>query len=99
MGRLTLFERIRVVKLFNELEMGCKNKFRLISFLAQSKYGIEISEKGAREIIKTWHQNQRFADKVRTNQSQLLNSNAGMLAINDALLKNPSLNLNKLKAY
>ena len=24
--------------------MGCKNKFRLKSFLAQSKYGIEISE-------------------------------------------------------
>ena len=47
MERLRLFKRIRVVKLFNDLKMGCKNKFRLMSFLAQSNYGIEISEKGA----------------------------------------------------
>ena len=44
MGHLTLFERIRVIKLYNNLEVGCKYKYKVISALAKSNYGIEIFE-------------------------------------------------------
>ena len=40
MGRLTIFERGRVIKLFKDLEVGCKYKFRVITFLARNKYGM-----------------------------------------------------------
>jgi hypothetical protein len=48
MGRLTLFERIRIVKLYNDLEVGHKNKYTVISNLALSNYGIELSAKRVR---------------------------------------------------
>lgn len=97
MGRLTIFERGRVIKLFNDLEVGCKYKFKVIAFLAKNKYGIDISDRRVRDIVDKWTRTKRLADVIRTNKSKLLISNAGMLAINSALLKNPSLTRNKLK--
>ena len=63
MGHLTLFERIRVIKLYNNLEVGCKYKYKVISALAKSNYGIEISDKGAYGIVKKWQSTQRLADR------------------------------------
>ena len=60
MGHLTLFERIRVIKLYNNLEVGCKYKYKVISALAKSNYGIEISDKGAYGIVKKWQSTQRL---------------------------------------
>jgi hypothetical protein len=97
MGRLSLFERIRIIKLYNDLEIGCKNKFKLISFLAHNKYGIEISDRGVINIVNKWKRSKKLADQIRHNRSKLMISNAGMLAINKALLTNPCLTLSKLK--
>jgi hypothetical protein len=97
MGHLTLFERIRVIKLYNNLEVGCKNKYKVISALAKSNYGIEISDKGAYGIVKKWHSTQRLADRLRANKAKRLISNAGMLALNKALLERPCLTAGKLK--
>jgi hypothetical protein len=68
MGRLTIFERGRVM--FNDLEVGCKYKFKVIAFLAQSKYGIDISDRGVRDIVDKWTRTKRLADLLRTNKSK-----------------------------
>ncbi len=65
MGRLSLFERIRIIKLYNDLEIGCKNKFKLISFLAHNKYGIEISNRGVINIVNKWKRSKKLADQIR----------------------------------
>jgi hypothetical protein len=97
MGRLTLFERIRVINLFNQLEIGCKNKYKHVSNLANSKLGIEISGLGVRRLVEKWLNNRKLADKLRSNKDKLLISNSGMLALNKALLENSSLTRRKLK--
>ncbi len=97
MGRLSLFERIRIIKLYNDLELGCKYKFKLLSFLAQSKYAIEISDRGVRNIVNKWRRSETLADQIRHNRSKLMISDAGLLALNKALLENPCLTLSKLE--
>jgi hypothetical protein len=72
MGHLTLFERIRVIKLYNNLKVGCKYKYKVISSLAKSNYGIEISDKGAYGIGKKWQSTQRLADRLRANKANRL---------------------------
>ena len=47
--------------------------------------------------MKKWHSTQRLADRQRANKAKLLISNAGMLAINKALLERPCLTAGKLK--
>ena len=93
MGRLSVFERIRVIHLFNELEIGCKNKYKHVSNLVQSKYGIEISGKGVKRWVDKWLKDKKLAEQLRSNKAKLLISNCGMLALNKALLENPSLTL------
>ena len=51
------------------------------SGLAKSKFGIEISDKGAYGIVKKWQSTQRLADRLRANKAKRLISNAGMLAL------------------
>jgi hypothetical protein len=97
MGHLTLFERIRVIHLFNQLEIGCKNKYKHVSYLSKSKYGIEISGMGVRSLVEKWLNNKKYADKPRSNKDKLLISNGGMLALNQALLDNPCWTRRKLK--
>ncbi len=65
--------------------MGCKNKFKEISFLAQSRYGFEILDRRARDIVNKWLHKRQLADQIRTYKSKLSISIAGMLAINSAL--------------
>ena len=48
MPRLTIIERIRVVKLFNYLPYGTKSKIAVTSLNAKNNYGIFISERGVR---------------------------------------------------
>ena len=72
MGRLTLFERIRVINLFNQLEIGCKNKYKHVSNLANSKLGIEISGLGVRRLVEKWLKNRKLDDKVRSYKDKLL---------------------------
>ena len=97
MGHLTLFERIRVIHLFNQLEIGCKNKYKHVSNLAKSKYGIEISGMGVRSLVGKWLNNKKLANKPRSNKDKFLISNGGMLALNQALLDNPCWTRRKLK--
>jgi hypothetical protein len=51
MGRLALIERIRVIKIYNRLEVGCKYKYQVISRIAKSNFGIEISARGVRSLV------------------------------------------------
>ena len=67
------------------------------SGLAKSKFGIEISDKGAYGIVKKWQSTQRLADRLRANKAKRLISNAGMLALNKAHLERPCLTAGKLK--
>jgi len=97
MGRLALIERMRVINIFNRLEIGCKNKYSVISRIANSNYGIEISERGLRRLVDKWQKTRKLSEKLKTNQSKILISNAGMLAINNALLNKPCLTAGKLK--
>ncbi len=97
MRRLTLFERIRVIYLFNQFEIGCKNKYKHVSNLANSKLGIEISGLCLRRLIEKLLNNRKLADKLRSNKNKFLISKSGMFALNKALLENPSLTRKKLK--
>ena len=97
MPRLTIIERIRVVKLFNDLPYGSKSKFARTSLNAKNNYGIFISERGVRQIINKWDQTKSVADLPRNNKFKCLISVAGILAINKALLKNPFLTCKKIK--
>ena len=51
MPRLAIIERIRVIKLFNELPYGFRNKYIVTSQNAANKYGIFISHRGVRDLI------------------------------------------------
>ena len=33
MGHISLFERMRIISLFNQLEIGCRNKYKVVSDL------------------------------------------------------------------
>ena len=54
MPRLTTFERIRVIKLFNDLPYKCyKNIIEFLSKL-NKQYSIDISESGVRRLVDKW---------------------------------------------
>ena len=58
--------------MFNDLEVGCKYKFKIIAviaFLAQSKYGIDISDKGLRGIVDKWTRTKLLGDVIWINKS------------------------------
>ena len=84
-----------MIQLFNELTIGCKNKYKHVSTLANNKYGIEISAKGVKRWVDKWLKDKKLSDQLRSNKAKLLISNAGMLVLNQALLVNPSFTLRK----
>jgi hypothetical protein len=43
MGHISLFERMRIISLFNQLEIGCRNKYKVVSDLEKNNFGIRIS--------------------------------------------------------
>ena len=94
MPRLTIFERIRIVNLCNELPYNTKNKYDIISQNAANKYGIFISARAISELIKKWVQTKSVADILRNNKLKSLITAAGILAINKVLLNNPFFYLN-----
>ena len=84
MPHLTLFERIKIVKLFNDLPYGIRAKYERISKQAKDRYSIQISESGVRRLINKWHNTETLADRPRENKSKCLISKGGILAINNA---------------
>ena len=77
MPHLTLFERIRIVKLFNDLPYGIRAKYDRISKQAKDRYSIQISESGVRRLINKWHNTETLAERPRENKSKCLISKAG----------------------
>ena len=53
MGHLSTFERMKVIKIFNDYRQPGINKYDKVSELARQK-GIEISGRGVRDIISKW---------------------------------------------
>jgi hypothetical protein len=88
MGHISLFERMRIISLFNQLEIGCRNKYKVVSDLVKNNFGIIISAKTVKRWIDRWTKTNK-ADRPRDNRAKLLSSNKGMLALNKALLSNP----------
>ena len=97
MPHLSLFDRVKIVYLFNKINNGVRDKYSFISNQAKTIYQISISESGVRRLIKKWKNTNQVADRLKTNVSKCLISKAGLLAINEALLKNPFLTAKKLK--
>ena len=50
MGHISLFERMRILSLFNQLEIGCRNKYKVVSDFVKNNFGINIGAK----TIKRW---------------------------------------------
>jgi hypothetical protein len=50
MDHISLFERMRIISLFNQLEIGCRNKYKVVSDWAKNNFGISISAK----TVKRW---------------------------------------------
>ena len=59
MPHLTVFERIRLVDLYNYIQTHTENKFKVLSMMVEDKYGNRISAKRSdnRVLIITLHQN------------------------------------------
>ena len=88
MPKLATIERIRIIKLFNDLPYRCNRKYHQVSKKAKYSYGIQISESGIPRLVKKWHRTKTIEDFPRNNRSKCLISNSGILAINKALLEN-----------
>ena len=65
MGHLALIERVRVIKIYNMLEVGCKYKYQVISRIAKSNYGIDISARGVRSLVDKWL---KYINKKKINR-------------------------------
>ena len=85
MGHISLFERMRITSLFNQLEIGCRNKYKVVSDLAKNNFGIIISAKTVKRWIDRWMKTNNSYDRPRDNRDKLLISNKGMLALNKAI--------------
>jgi hypothetical protein len=85
MGHISLFERMRIISLFNPLEIGCRNKYKVVSDLAKNNFGIIISAKTVNRWIDRWMKTNNSVDRPRDNKDKLLISNKGMLALNKAI--------------
>ena len=80
MGHISLFERMKIISLFNQLEIGCRNKYKVVSDLAKNNFGIIISAKTVKRWIDRWMKTNNSVDRPRDNRAKLLISNKGMLA-------------------
>ena len=65
--------------------------------MAKNNFGILISSKSVKRLVDKWIKTNKLADRRRANKDKRLISNAGMLAINQALLLNPCCTLRSLK--
>ncbi len=62
MGHINLFERMRIISLFNQLEIGCRNKYKVVSDLAKNNFGIIISAKTVKRWIDRWMKTNNSVD-------------------------------------
>jgi transposase len=72
MCHISLFERMRIISLFNQLEIGCRNKYKVVSDLAKNNFGISISAKTVKRWIDRWNKTNKLADRPRYNKRKLL---------------------------
>ena len=80
MLKLTTFERIRIVNLFNKLPCNTKNKYSITTQNAANKYGIYIPARGISKLIEKWMQTKSEADIPRNNKCKSLITGAGILS-------------------
>ena len=71
MPHLAVFERIRLVDLYNNLQTHTENKFKVLSMMAEAKYGIRISAKRARDVIDKWFCRFNLGDRHKANKQKL----------------------------
>ena len=72
MGHTSLFERMRIISLFNQIELGCKNKYKVVSEVAKNNFGILISSKSVKALVDKWIKNNKLADRRRANKDKRL---------------------------
>ena len=77
MPHLSLFDRVKIVYLFNKISNGVRDKYSFISNQAKTIYQISISESGVKRLIKKWKNTNQVADRLKTNVSKCLISKAG----------------------
>ena len=51
----SLFERMKIISLFNQLELGCRNKYKVVSELAKNNFGIIISARTVKRYVDRWN--------------------------------------------
>ena len=88
---------MKIINFFNQLELGCKNKYKVVSELTKNKFGTIISAQTVKRCVHRWNKAKKLADRPRANKHRLMISNAGMLALNKECLTNPCSTLRKLK--
>jgi hypothetical protein len=72
MPHLSLFDRVKIVYLFNKISNGVRDKYAFISNQTKTIYQISISESGVRRLIKKWKNTNQVADRLKTNVSKCL---------------------------
>ena len=54
MGHISLFERMGIISSFNQIELGCKHNYKVVSELAKKNNGIFISSKSVKKLVDKW---------------------------------------------
>ena len=67
--------------MYNDLEIGCKYKYKLISNIENPKYVIQISHKRVYRTEKNGKRLVKLDDRLHKNKLKDLILNAGMLTI------------------
>ena len=63
MVHTSLFERMKIISLFNQLELGCRNKYKVVSELAKNNFGIIISARTVKRYVDRWNKAKKLARK------------------------------------
>ena len=76
MPHLSLFDRVKIVYLFNKISNGVRDKYSFISNQAKTIYQISISESGVRRLIKKWKNYTALYDPSLKRPALISSSNA-----------------------
>ena len=52
--------------------IGCRNKYKVVSDLANNNFGIIISAKTVKRWIDRWSKTNKLADRPRDNRAKLI---------------------------
>ena len=97
MPHLSIDQRTCVIGLMLTMAPQPGDIYKTIAAMADVKFSIKISASGVRRLVAKWKETCSVVDRPRSNNHQVLISDAGILALNRELQSDPCLTASKLK--